>query len=278
MANKRADALIFDVDGVLIDTRDSYLHVTADTIRWGWENLYDGVCDAPGYTIDYFNSAKAHPAFNDDTFVALAMLHMMARNGSRLMSEAFPSLREWERELTTYERHVEAEAAIAARPDEDRRIGLEELRLVSDELYFGEATYREIKGKAVHGISGAGYWNTEQPALKKDWKDLGLPVGVYTGRSPDEFTLAKHKLNWHDFPDRMLVSSGQGILKPSPLGLELLCERAGAESPLFFGDTASDRAAWRNFGRGTFVAIGPILKGEKDHYDTVEQALADLLP
>ena len=122
----------------------------------------------------------------------------------------------------------------------------------------------------------------EKSGISRDWKILGLPVGIYTERSREEMALVWKVLNWSDFPEDMLVSSSDGISKPSPLGLSLLCDRAGAQVPLFFGDDASDREAWAAFGKGIFVAIGPILKAEArragiHHYDTLESALSELI-
>ena len=94
--------------------------------------------------------------------------------------------------------------------------------------------------------------------------------------------LAFEILKWSGFPDDMLICSDTGIFKPSPAGLALLCERAGAKHPAFFGDTASDLAAWEAFGKGDFVAIGPILKAKSQrggflHFGALEEALTSLL-
>ena len=92
------DMLIFDVDGVLIDTRDSFRLATAETVRWCWEHFLGGVADCEGYTLEYFHLCKSHPAFNDDAIVAWVLLRSMERVSScgiKSMKEAFPSLEAW---------------------------------------------------------------------------------------------------------------------------------------------------------------------------------------
>gem|GEM_PF-2203499 len=135
----------------------------------------------------------------------------------------------------------------------------------------------------IFGVDGVLLDTHGSPGISGDWKELGLPAGIYTERTRDEMIAGYETLNWRDFPDNMLVCADDGILKPSPKGLAVLCERGGAKCPVFFGGTAADRAAWTAFGMGDFVAIGPILEAESRrenflHFDTLEEALSSLLP
>ena len=269
----RPDLLIFDVDGVLIDTRDSYMHVTAEAIRWCWENVYGGTADGEGYTLHYFNLCKTHPSFNDDSAIAWAFLQYMEKTGKRSMKEAFPSLAAWAEELKKYGRKTAADEIASTK---ETRISLDEIRTVTDEIYLGKEAYREFKNIPARGISDGGLWTMERPSLDRHWTSFGMPVAIYTGRSPDEMTLARRQLDWQDFPQQMVIDSGSGILKPSPQGLQILCDRAQARQPLFFGDTASDRESWKAFGKGLFVAIGPILSGRSPHFATLGEALSAL--
>jgi phosphoglycolate phosphatase-like HAD superfamily hydrolase len=279
------DMLIFDVDGVLIDTQDSFLVSTAETVRWCWDNLMGGVVDCEGYTLDYFNLCKAHPAFNDDSVVAWAFLRFMGKTGRKNMKDAFPSLEQWRKELKSFD----PTAALGEKNwGEAEALSQKEVLSILEEFYYGRKDYLELRGTPKYGVEQDGHvaeglWIAEIPGTLRNWKEMGLPVGIYTGRSLGEVVLARRHLNWPDFPRNMLISSDDGILKPSPVGLSVLCERAGAQFPLFFGDTASDKEAWLAFGRGAFVAIGPILKPDAAkegflHFDTLEEALSVLLP
>ncbi len=73
----------------------------------------------------------------------------------------------------------------------------------------------------------------------------------------------------------MTITPDDGIMKPSPLGLSILCERAGASSPLFLGDAESDRRTVLAFGKGSFAAIGNFLSDEPRTYNNPEEALRE---
>ncbi|MCL2009199.1 MAG: HAD family hydrolase [Synergistaceae bacterium] len=275
------DLLVFDVDGVLIDNQDSYTLVTAETVRWCWENFFGKKVDCEGYTAEYFNIAKTHPAFNDDVAASWVMLRAMLKTGRESMKEAFLSPDAWKKELYTFA----ADAFVEGLAREDTQApSFGNIRIVFEEIYFGAEVYAELKGKVVYGAGGEGLWQKEAPGTSKDWKELGLPAGIYTGRSRDEMVTGYKTLNWRGFPDNMLISFDSGILKPSPEGLAILCERSGAKHPAFFGDTASDRAAQAAFGKGEFVGIGPVLGADSGngsdeflHFNTLEEALSSLL-
>ena len=278
MRDTTFDLLVFDVDGVLIDTRNSYMLATAEAVRWCWKNFLVGHVDCEGYTREYFNLSKMHPAFNDDSAIAWVMLRAMGRTGRKSMKEAFPSLEAWKKELDEFA-HDTALEELAC--DDAQTPTLFEVRDVLEGIYYGDEAYAECIGKAAKYVGGEGLWKMERPGTSRDWKTLGLPVSIYTGRTRDEMTLAFKILTWHDFPDKMLICSNDGILKPSPEGLAVLCERSGAKNPAFFGDTASDRATWTAFGKGNFIAIGPILEASSRsegffHFDTLEEALSSL--
>ena len=273
MRDTTPDMFIFDIDGVLIDTQNSFMPATAETVRWCWENLLNGAADCEGYTREYFTLCKAYSGFNDDAVVAWTLLRYMKRRvdrtGSRSMKELFPTLEEWRAELEAFIEPMNTPADVGVLP-------LDEVRSVLEEIYYGEAAYAEYRERPARGAGKEGFWTREKPALSRNWKDFGLPVGIYTGRTYGEMALAQRVLNWTDFPPDMVVSSDDGILKPSPQGLALLCQRAGTKYPLFFGDTASDKEAWLAFGQGLFVAIGPILKTDAlkrgaPHYDTLAE-------
>ena len=122
----------------------------------------------------------------------------------------------------------------------------------------------------------AGLNMLETPLVNTNWKDMPLPVGIYSGRNTVEWGLAKEKLGWNDFPQDRAILYDSGVRKPSPRGIEILAERIGFSSPLFFGDTGSDLQALRAFkGNGSFVAIGDQLPEEKG-YPSVQAALEDI--
>ena len=269
----RGDLLVFDVDGVLIDTRASYPSVIRAAIQWGWSVMLGGKTDCTGFSMDHFRVSKRHPGFNDDYDIAWVLATVAAssarRSGDLRLSRAMPSAGQWESILEGF-----PPSGIVAhtRSRYGDPIGRDALRALCEEMYLGE----KFTGKDRRTKSRRGLWHEEKPLLACHWSDLSLPVGIYTGRFLPELELALARLGWQDFPGERVVTPETGISKPSGEGFARLCRVTGTGSPVYFGDTESDRESLRRFGRGTFVAIGGLLTGETCRYDLVSEALLDL--
>jgi len=252
----RPDALIFDIDGVLLDVRLSFPEVIRQCVLRGWEMFCCGISDSEGYTEEHERILKRHGAFNDDYDIAWTLLSACARSGRKMLSEAFPSAGALAEELKTFEGDVVSWVTCR---------------------YGGLVPRAPVRSFCADLYGAGGLHLLETPMVRAHWSDLPLPVGIYTGRNELELELAKESLGWQDFPSAHVVHSDSGVLKPSPLGLRILCERLGSDSPLFLGDTASDMKAQMAFGKGFFAAIGELLPEAPLVFKDTESALASLL-
>jgi phosphoglycolate phosphatase-like HAD superfamily hydrolase len=269
----RGDLLVFDVDGVLIDTRASYPSVIRAAIQWGWTFMVGGKTDCTGFSMDHFRISKRHPGFNDDYDIAWVLLTVAAASarlsGELRLSRSMPSPDRWESVLEEFPPSGIADHARSRYGDPvDRNT----LRSICEEMYLGE----HFTGKLRRTKVGRGLWHEEKPLLSCHWADLSLPAAIYTGRFLPELELALARLGWQDFPKERVVTPESGISKPSGEGFARLCRMTGTRTPIYFGDTESDRESLRRFGRGAFVAIGNVLQEEACRYDAVTEALLDL--
>lgn len=256
------DALIFDVDGVLLNVERSFPEVIRLGIETGWERICGGRSDSEGYTADHERIFKRHGSFNDDYDIAWTMLSLAASSGSKskYLSESLPSPDRLIEELSTFSGNVISWiSSVYGTP-----VPRDAVRKMCADLYFGT---EEVPG----------LYRLEIPMLGYYWKKLPLPVGVYTGRNIAEWDLAKKTLGWQDFPDERIIHSDTGIHKPSPEGLELLSKRLGCSQPVFFGDTGSDMKAHAAFGKGHFVAIGNLLPEAEYIYEDTEGAVREII-
>lgn len=257
----RIDGVIFDVDGVLVNVRDSYPRVIRRAVAWGWEAL-GGEVDCEGYTDEHQRVTKAHRAFNDDYDIPWAMLCMARCRGIGPLSRSFPTPGEWEEELALFDGDDPVPWAMErfGEPEFDGSFR-EAVRGFCDRLY-------------VEGLDGEEpYFKYESPLIRRRFDHIPLPVGIYTGRPWRELDLAFRLLGWEDFPRHLAVTPDSGILKPSPEGLRILCQELNISNPAFFGDSESDRAAMEAFGRGVFVAIGDSPGGDGPRFSNVEEGL-----
>lgn len=266
--------IVFDVDGVLVDTSRSYPMVIRDAIATGFRVFLGGESTGGGFTMEHFRVTKHHPGFNDDYDIAWAFLSAVAGRGETL-ADALPSPEMWRDALSHF-----AGIDIAGWVQESfgPRVDREAVRELCEELYFGEEELLRIRGRTPRHAPGArGYWRDEAPLLKRHWSTLPLPSGIYTGRPDFELALALRTLHWEGLPGERTVTADSGVFKPSPEGFRILGNVLGGSHPLYFGDAASDRAALAAFGKGTFVAVGDILTDAPLRFDTVEEGLDALL-
>ncbi len=268
------DGLIFDVDGVLLDVSCSYFPMMQETLRILSETFPDATHDPETFSRAHLHVVKQHPAFNDDYDIPWAFLAFWGWS-RRKGQQPPPDARDWKNALSS----CPAESVQALewiRHQWGEVVPREQVRLLCDRLYFGEA-YLQVRPQAPCAGLGKGFWREERPLVHRSWKDLPFPSAIYTGRPRGELDLVLHALGWEDFPRQNTVTMDDGILKPSPAGLALLTQRLGASHPLYFGDAESDLLSYRAFGQGGFVALGQVLTGWRPRYRHTEEALRDIL-
>jgi HAD superfamily phosphatase len=236
-------AVIFDIDGVLLDARASYHAVAEEAARRAVAEVTGERCTAPFDPEQEVAAFKAAGRFNDDWEMARGialLLHLRQRGAAP--------------ELPRFLRAAQGEGvaglakalpAIAAMYPQER------IARLCGALYGGRSHCRELFGfeaeEALPDAPERGLWERERlladPALLKRVADR-FPVALYTGRNPGEAALALVRCELH-VPQRLCWVSDGRPRKPDPEGLLWLCGellRSGGEA-LFVGDTADDRAA-----------------------------------
>ena len=266
------DLIVFDVDGVLVDASWSYPQVVSRSLLWAWIRVLGRIPDSDGFTYEHFAATKTHPAFNDDYDIAWAVINCSAACDSPSLAESLPSPRAW-RALIGECGNGDIEGWV--RRSFGEIVPRAAVRRVCEEMYFGCDEYEAMGETPLYTTRRKGLWEEDISLVSFHWRDLPLASAIYTGRPHSELALALKLIGWQDFPRGMTITPDDGIMKPSPLGLSILCERAGASSPLFLGDAESDRRTVLAFGKGSFAAIGNFLSDEPRTYNNPEEALRE---
>ncbi len=245
MSWQRVEAVIFDVDGVLLDARASYHAVAEEAARRAVAEVLGKPCAAPFDREREVAAFKAAGRFNDDwemTRGIALLLHLRQRGEAPELARFLAAARG--RGIAGL---AEAFPELAARYPPER------VARLCGALYGGRSHCRELFGFEAHdAIPDAperGLWEREQLLADRALLERvakRFQIALYTGRNPGEAALALVRCELHVPQRHCWVADGRPR-KPDPQGLLWLCSelvRSGGEA-LFVGDTADDQAAAR---------------------------------
>lgn len=231
----RVEAVVLDVDGVLVDVADSYRRAIVETV----ERLHGE--RPPAGTIQALKDAGG---FNNDWLVTdAACLFVLARRaGMSLDVDAFAD------EIAAAGGGLEAARAVIRDQLGDGAAGVQadwdpdRVREVFQALYLGASRYRELEG-GEPPFESAGYLEDE-PVLIDAGTARSLQdrfrVGVLTGRPAAEAAIALGRTGL-DIPTEHRITMDDAVPgKPAPDGLLTLADRLEASSVAFVGDTVDD--------------------------------------
>lgn len=238
----RADAVVLDVDGVLVDVANSYRRTVVETVATVYDRTVERASlqrfkDVGGFNNDWALTdavalyVLASDQGYDDDVTSFADATGAAGGGI-------------EGSLRVVEESLSAEAAAAVREAWDP----EHHRKVFQSLYLGTELYRDIEGGSPV-LESTGYIQDE-PVLATagtlDRLTERYPVGIFTGRPAREAEIALDRVGL-DLPDGHVVTMddwpGQ---KPEPDALVDLARVLGGDTVVYVGDTLDDVRTARN--------------------------------
>ena len=231
------DAVVLDIDGVLVDVADSYRRAIVESI----ERVYgDSIARAD---IQPFKNAGG---FNNDwELTDAAALYVLSSRERDVDVAAFTD--------AIADRGGGLDAAKAVVRDlldetERERVfdawDRDRLHQVFQTLYLGSDLYRELEG-GEPAFDAPGYINDEPVLVSEATIDtLGerYAVGVVTGRPAAEADIAMDRAGLSIPDEHRFTMDDWEAGKPDPGALLTLAERFDAERIAFAGDTLDDVA------------------------------------
>jgi len=230
------DAVVLDVDGVLVDVADSYRRAVVESV----DHVYGD--SLAREKIQWFKDAGG---FNNDWDVtyAVALYVLACRKGMEYSVAQFADAVEGmggglsaARTVVCEELTPAGRERVLARWERDR------LRDVFQQLYLGSALYRDLEG-GEPDLDTPGYIYDE-PVLVDPGTvtDLGerFDVGVLTGRPAAEADIALERVGLDVPDDRRFTMDDWSGGKPDPGALVTLAKRFGAARVAYAGDTLDD--------------------------------------
>lgn len=235
----RADCVVLDVDGVLVDVADSYRRAIVESI----ERVYDDTIekeDAQGF--------KDAGGFNNDwELTYAAALFVLARQeGYPESVETFTDrIAERGGGLDAAKAVVETVLSSEAEGRVFGRWDCKRLREVFQWLYLGSELYGDLEGETPPGVpkNHSGFIHDEPVLLDgatREWLVGNYAVGVLTGRPAAEAEIALSRVDLAVPEDLRFTMDDWEEGKPHPRALVALAERFNASSIAFVGDTLDD--------------------------------------
>ena len=230
-----ADAVVLDIDGVLVDVADSYRRAIVESV----ERLYDRTIDRAD--VQYFKDAGG---FNNDWDVtdAVALYVLTDDRDPLALPEFTDRIHEAGGGLAAAESivadHLAADDLAAVRDAWDSAA----LRDAFQALYLGSDLYRDLEG-GDPPFDAPGYIHDEPVLVDPDTLDQlhsGADVGVLTGRPAAEADIALERVGLAVPDDHRFTMDDWDEGKPHPAALITLAERFDAEVVAFAGDTLDD--------------------------------------
>jgi HAD superfamily hydrolase (TIGR01548 family) len=235
----QVDAVVLDIDGVLVDVADSYRRAIVESI----ERVYgDSIARAD---IQPFKNAGG---FNNDwelTYAAALFVLAERAAGTDLTVAAFTDA------IADRGGGLDAAEAVARdRLGETERERVfdawdrDRLHRVFQTLYLGSDLYRELEG-GEPAFDAPGYINDEPVLVSEATLDAlaeRYAVGVLTGRPAAEADIAMDRVGLSVPDEHRFTMDDWEAGKPDPDALLSLAERFDAERIAFAGDTLDDVA------------------------------------
>lgn len=230
------DAVVFDIDGVLVDVSESYrraiveavAHVYGETIRKTDIQLFK---DAGGFNDDW------------ELTYAAALYVLARREGLEMDIEAFAKMVEASGGGL---RGAETAVADVLEPDARERVhdewDRERLRDVFQQLYLGTELYQELEGGDAP-LTVDGYTHDEHVLLDPGVREALLTdfdIGVLTGRPRREADIALERVELDLPPDQLVAREDWAGSKPDPDALIDLADRFQASTVVYVGDALDD--------------------------------------
>ncbi|MDE3193765.1 MAG: HAD family hydrolase [Chloroflexota bacterium] len=224
----KLDAIVFDVDGVLVETESSYIEAVARCAQWLLVHELGLADDGPAVDHTTIHQWKRSGRWNDDWDLSYALYEWLA---------AAPGA------TTTARRRAAGDAeAAAGRAVAVDRARWEAIRGVFEEIYNGTPVAVARYGVPARVKQQHGLAETEtvllEAGLLAQLTELGIDkVGIVTGRSIVDWEPVRPRI---PLPVDVVVATMEDGKKPDPAPLAKVVRMLRPRAFVAVGDTMAD--------------------------------------
>lgn len=232
-------AIIFDIDGTLLDVRPSFYSTIIKASETWWKLIEKKV---PPFEPDLslIEEFKRFPGFNDDWEVAISII--LIQKWLLRESSSF-QIRSPHKMLQFLNPHGlgNLEEKIGKLIPEDKK---KEIKKLCMEIYAGKEC-ESIYGFKPSLWKEEGLWKKEKPLIDLSNIKKRFKIAIYTGRNLKETSLALNILKLNLSREHIITSDD--FRKPDPRGLFKLVYKLKIDHATFVGDSEDDRISVLNY-------------------------------
>lgn len=258
----QVDALILDIDGVVLDVSQSFRVVAAETVQYYATQVLKLADSGPLFESSETELFKMAGGFNSDWDLTNAAVALVVAKHAQSGAEDTLALREQEPPWSEYTEAIKrrggglavAEAVLldiltpAQRRDFARNWNPKLVTQIFQEMYAGDESCRALYGFEPQHIHGEPYYKREKVMLDAALLPKGLKIGVVTGRTRAETRLALKMAGLTNrIPEKHWVTEDDGLRKPDGRTMLRLRENMEFRHGIYVGDTVDDHKTVVNY-------------------------------
>jgi HAD superfamily hydrolase (TIGR01548 family) len=256
------DAILFDVDGVLLDVSQSFRAAICDTVQHFAVHQLELTNNYPLLTPEETEFFKFAGGFNDDidltqaaVMLITAKLTMTEARDTQSIHELAPTWRDYTDGikragggLVRAEGYILEMLTPNQRRDFARAVNFKLVTRLFQEFYAGDDACPDLYGFAPEYVHGDGYYKRETVLVNPELLPSKVKFGVVTGRSMAETRLAlSYSKLTNKIPENGWITPEVGFKKPDGRTLLLARDRLDFKNGLYIGDIMDDLKTVHNY-------------------------------
>lgn len=250
------DAVVFDIDGVLVDSSRSFRKVIAKTVQFYFENILKFKGNEQLVKQEEIKLFKDVGGFNNDWELTESLVLFYLCKSALLDSKELAVLRFQEpfmegyvrRGVDTFQKAVFS--FLDSEKDKQAAVGLWNkplVRQIFQEFYAGDGYCQDYYGFSPVYVKGEGLIKKEVSLINNSL--VTKPVAVVTGRTAAE-TKGALKLTGLEVACQVVVcDNGKFKRKPNPEALLYISDKMGIKTGIYIGDAMDDLLMVENFNK-----------------------------
>lgn len=248
----KPEVIVFDIDGVLIDTSMSFRCAVSRTVQYymtkvlGYEDT--GILIQP----EEVQLFKLAGGFNDDWILSQSAILFFTYKALKFAVKDTNSIRLLPPSLIDFTSSISYEGEGLRKTKDylasldgnvldraEKRLDRKFIIRIFQEIYAGSRYINRLYGSDPILGTEEGLWKNEKVILDRGLLLTDIHYGIYTGRTATETELALELLNL-ELPPQAIITMNSSIVKPDPRGLNLIKEYYKKDTLAFIGDSMDD--------------------------------------